>query len=78
MAARKQIVRLETGRVWRPEDVAARWGCLPSTVEMMCREGRVPGAFKVGRQWRLTEEALVAYERGGGFGSRPFEVRSDA
>lgn len=76
MVTRRRVALPETGRVWLPEDLAARWHCLPSTVELMCRQGRIPGAFKVGRQWRLSEEALVAYERGGGFGSRPLESAS--
>lgn len=75
MAARRRVVPVPvTGRIWTPDLIGARWGALPATVEKMCREGRIPGAFKAGRQWRLTEEALVAYERGGGFGSRPLDL----
>lgn len=65
MAAAKKVVRLpETGRIWTPAQLADRWLTTVDTVEKMCREGRIRGAFKAGRQWRLSEEALVAHERG--------------
>lgn len=58
-----------TGKIWTPEELAVRWATTVDNVSRMCHAGRIPGAFKVGRQWRLAEESLVAYERGGGFGS---------
>lgn len=78
LMARTRVPVPETGRIWTPEMIGARWGCLPAMVEKMCREGRITGAFKAGRQWRLTEEALVAHERGGGFGSRPYTPGDDS
>lgn len=53
-----------TGQIYSVVEVAARWQIPAYTVEKMFREGRVRGAFKAGRQWRLSETALVAYELG--------------
>lgn len=66
MAARK-VSRLpvpETGRIWTSQEIAHRWSATNDTIEKMCRTGAIRGAFKAGRQWRLSEEALVAHERG--------------
>lgn len=66
------------GLPWGPVEVAARWSrpgdvITPALVERMCREGRIPGAFKAGRKWRISEQALIAYEAGSNpFGSIPF------
>ena len=32
---------------------AARWGITPRRVRVVCRQGRVPGAMHVGRDWLL-------------------------
>lgn len=75
MAATKRVTRLpETGRIWRAEEIADRWSTSIDTIEKMCRNGAIRGAFKAGRQWRLSEEALVAHERG----ANPFGVGSVA
>lgn len=63
MVARKRVRVPVTGVIWTAEDLAVRWQATVGTVEKMCRDGRLRGAFKVGRQWRLSEEALLAYER---------------
>ena len=62
MAARRVLPA--TGRIWRADEIADRWQTSIDTVEKMCRTGVIRGAFKAGRQWRLSEEALVAHERG--------------
>lgn len=51
-----------SGEIYTPAELAVRWKTTASTVEKMFREGRVRGAFKAGRQWRLSEVALVAHE----------------
>lgn len=73
MAGRRVVRPMPiTGKIWTPEELADRWATNTDNVDRMCRQGRIAGAFKVGRQWRLSEEALVAYERGGAFGSVAF------
>lgn len=49
--------------VLTPEEVAARWRCSPDTVYRALAAKTLKG-FKVGRQWRITEEAVAAYEKG--------------
>jgi hypothetical protein len=77
MAARRKPVPV-TGRIWTSEDVAERWGITNESVCAMFRDGRVPGAFKAARWWRISEEALVRYERTGGFGTVSYEEQVSA
>ncbi len=42
-------------------DVAARLGRAPGTVATWCRDGRLPGAYRLhGREWRVPRSALRA------------------
>jgi len=41
------------------------------TVYTMCREGRLPGAVKVGNQWRVEHEKLRAWLDAGGAKESP-------
>lgn len=41
------------------------------TVYEMCREGELPGAVKVGNQWRVDQEKLRAWLEQGGAARRP-------
>lgn len=77
MAARRKPVPV-TGRIWTSEEVAERWSITNEAVCAMFRDRRVPGSFKAARWWRISEEALVAYERTGGFGSVPYELEVSA
>lgn len=52
-----------TGRIFTQEQLATRWTVAVSAVQRMCRDGSLPGAFKVAGKWRLSEEALLRYER---------------
>ena len=36
-----------------PEDLALEWGLTARRVQYLCREGRIEGAVKKGRQWLL-------------------------
>lgn len=49
--------------IWTPAEIAARWQVTESAVVGMCRTGRLPGAFKAGRQWRISLDALLAFEQ---------------
>lgn len=39
--------------VWRVDDAAAAWGVSPIRVRQYLRDGRVPGAVQLGRDWAL-------------------------
>ena len=40
-----------------PEDLALEWGLTARWVQYLCREGRIEGAVKKGRQWLLPADA---------------------
>lgn len=44
-------------------EAAARLGLHPSRVRIFCRDGRIRGATKLGRDWVMTEAALDAFEK---------------
>lgn len=39
-----------------PEDLALEWGLTARRVQILCKEGRLKGAVKKGRQWLLPAE----------------------
>ncbi|MEG1525875.1 MAG: DNA-binding protein [Clostridia bacterium] len=41
-----------------PKDKAAEWGISPRRVEILCDNGRVSGAYRLGRVWAIPKEAL--------------------
>src|SRR5262249_23339760 len=47
-----------------PEQVARRWGVSAVSVQRWCARGELAAA-KIGRQWRISEEAVAEFERGG-------------
>ena len=48
-------------RRYTPQEVAALWQCCTATVYELLRNKKLSG-FKVGRDWRITESAVRAYE----------------
>lgn len=46
-------------RLLTTSDAASRLGVHPKTLERWCRDGRAPGAVKIGRGWRLPAGALA-------------------
>ena len=40
------------------EDVARLAGVHTATVRRLARAGRLPGAYRIGRQWRFAREAI--------------------
>ncbi len=40
------------------QDVAELTGVHAATVRRLARAGRLPGAYKIGRQWRFAREAI--------------------
>ena len=53
---------------YTPATLAERWGCNVCTVYDLLRTGKLKG-FKLGKDWRITEEAKAAFEVAGGAGS---------
>ena len=43
------------------EDMAEFLVRSPLTVQRMCRSGRLPGAFKLGGEWRIRHKELAKY-----------------
>lgn len=46
---------------YTPQALADRWGISKETVYQLLRGGKLKG-FKLGRDWRITDEARIAYE----------------
>jgi excisionase family DNA binding protein len=44
--------------VWTPDDVAMYLKVPKRTIVQLRAQGRLPGAFKVGRRWRLARAAI--------------------
>lgn len=53
-------------RLLKPEEAAARLAVSPKAVRAWLREGRLPG-IRLGRLWRISEEALERFMAGQGF-----------
>lgn len=41
-----------------PKDKATEWGITPRRVEILCDNGRVPGAYRLGRVWAIPKDAM--------------------
>ena len=59
---------------YTPKTLAAHWGCSPDIVYDLLRSGKLHG-FRLGRSWRVTEEAREAYETSTGPAERDTPVR---
>lgn len=55
---------------YTPRSLANRWGCCIETVYDLLRAGKLRG-FKLGKDWRITDEARIEYETCGGVPDRP-------
>lgn len=38
------------------QDVANKWGISSRRIQVLCSEGRLPGAVKFGRQWAIPSD----------------------
>jgi excisionase family DNA binding protein len=43
---------------YSPEEVAEYYDVTAETIRRLCREGKIPGAIQVGKQWRIPREYL--------------------
>ena len=55
---------------WTVASLAEHWGCSTDMVYNLLREGKLRG-FKLGKDWRITEEARIEYETCGGVPDQP-------
>jgi len=39
------------------KQIAEIWGISANRITILCKEGRIPGAYKIGKQWMLPEDA---------------------
>ncbi len=35
------------------KEMSVKWGIAPRTIQIMCAEGKIPGATKFGRAWAI-------------------------
>lgn len=50
--------------------LAEHWGCSTETVYSLLKSGKLRG-FKLGKDWRITDEARIEYETCGGVPDQP-------
>lgn len=50
--------------------LAELWGCSTDMVYSLLKDGRLRG-FKLGKDWRITDEARIEYETSGGVPDKP-------
>ena len=41
-----------------PEEAAKAFSVQPETIRRLCREGKIPGARKIGKVWRIPKSFL--------------------
>jgi hypothetical protein len=44
------------------KEIADKWNVNDRRVRVLCEEGRVDGAFKVGKSWMIAEDASKPYD----------------
>lgn len=60
---RHELERQEGDRLISSQEAADLLGVTAQQVRALARDGEVPGARKVGRQWRFSRVALLSWER---------------
>lgn len=40
------------------KDIAEKWNVKPRTVQIMCVDGKIPGAVKFGRDWAIPVNSI--------------------
>ena len=46
------------GDYYTAEEVARHFRVSPETIRRLCKEGKIPGARQIGRQWRIPTKFL--------------------
>ncbi len=47
--------------IWEAQELADHWSVSPGTIYTLLRNGKFPGAFRVGTLWRIPDKAVAAY-----------------
>lgn len=45
------------------KQISEKWELKPRTVQIMCAEGKIPGAIKFGRDWAIPEDATKPIDK---------------
>lgn len=45
------------------KDIAEKWKLKPRTVQIMCANGKIPGAVKFGRDWAIPKDTIRPRDR---------------
>ena len=56
---------MENAIYYTPKALAERWGCHVCIVYDLLRKGKLKG-YKLGKDWRISDEARAAFEAAGG------------
>lgn len=59
-----------SGEYWTVASLAEHWGCSTDMVYSLLNSGKLRG-FKLGKDWRITDEARIEYETCGGVPDKP-------
>ena len=51
-------VSMQDKPYYSPEEVAGYYDVTAETIRRLCREGKIPGAKQIGKQWRIPREYL--------------------
>jgi excisionase family DNA binding protein len=51
-------VKMQEKPFYSPEEVAEYYDVTADTIRRLCREGKIPGAKQIGKQWRIPREYL--------------------
>ena len=38
--------------------LSEKWGISPRRIQILCKEGRIPGTFRVGSNWAIPADAI--------------------
>ena len=55
---------MDLGELLTIEEAAEKLGYLRSSVTLMCRRGKLEGAFKIGHQWMIPRKSVENYKKG--------------
>lgn len=43
-------------------ELCERWNCRPKLIRRLIRDGYLPDAFRLGREWRIPKSCVTNYE----------------
>ena len=51
---------MEDKPFYSPEEVAEYYDVTADTIRRLCRDGQIPGAKQIGRQWRIPRSYILS------------------